>query len=133
MQGSPGAGSRSLTGYHMGDEVSENDVMRFELTLDCADLDTSASFWQGALGCAVDGVIEGRYVSMSGEGISLTLQRVMEAKMVKNRMHLDLLVDDVEAEVHRLELLGATRLTPTAHEEFGQIWYVLADPEGNEF
>lgn len=70
---------------------------------------------------------------MSGEGISLTLQRVMEAKMVKNRMHLDLLVDDVEAEVHRLELLGATRLTPTAHEEFGQIWCVLADPEGTSF
>jgi predicted enzyme related to lactoylglutathione lyase len=48
-------------------------------------------------------------------------------------MHLDLLVDDVELEVRRLEELGSTRLTPTAREEFGQTWFVLADPEGNEF
>ena len=80
--------------------------------------------------CATDGVIEGPYVSLSGDGIGLTLQRVMEAKTVKNRMHLDLLVADVEAEVRSARLLGATRLSPTAHEEFGQTWYVLADPEG---
>jgi predicted enzyme related to lactoylglutathione lyase len=48
-------------------------------------------------------------------------------------MHLDLLVKDIEAEVKRLEALGASRLTPTARLEFGQTWFVLADPEGNEF
>ena len=36
-------------------------------------------------------------------------------------------------EVHRLENLGASRVTPTAWQEFGQKWFVLADPEGNEF
>jgi Glyoxalase-like domain len=41
--------------------------------------------------------------------------------------------DDVELEVSCLEGLGASRLTPTAREEFGQRWFVLADPEGNEF
>ncbi|MGH3319349.1 MAG: VOC family protein [Streptosporangiaceae bacterium] len=107
--------------------------MRTELTLDCADLDTAAAFWQAALGYTVEGVISGRYVSLTGDGVALTLQRVADAKTVKNRMHLDLLVADVDAEVRRLEALGATRLTPTAREEFGQIWYVLADPEGNEF
>jgi predicted enzyme related to lactoylglutathione lyase len=61
------------------------------------------------------------------------MQRVPEPKIVKNRMHLDLLVDDVGIEVSRLEALGATRLTPTAREEFGQTWFVLADPQGNEF
>jgi hypothetical protein len=39
-----------FNGRDVYDEVSENDVMRIELTLDCADLDTSATFWQGALG-----------------------------------------------------------------------------------
>jgi predicted enzyme related to lactoylglutathione lyase len=107
--------------------------MQIELTLDCTDLDTTAAFWQAALGYAQEGVIDGRYVSLGGDGVGLTLQRVAEPKTVKNRMHLDLLVNDIESEVTRLEALGATRLTPTAREEFGQVWFVLADPEGNEF
>ena len=48
-------------------------------------------------------------------------------------MHLDLLVDDVDAEVARLRALGATMVTPVAQQEFGQRWFVLADLEGNEF
>jgi predicted enzyme related to lactoylglutathione lyase len=51
----------------------------------------------------------------------------------KNRMHLDLLVDSLEAEVTRLRGLGTATVTPVAREEFGQRWFVLADPEGNEF
>ena len=117
----------------MGTLVRENAVMRIELTFDCTDLDRAATFWQAALGYVADGVIEGRYVSLSGHGLAMTLQRVDEPKSVKNRMHLDLLVDDVEEEVRRLEALGASRLTPAARQEFGQTWFVLADPEGNEF
>ena len=117
----------------MGASVRDNAVMRIELTLDCTDLDTAATFWQSVLGCVVDGVIGGRYVSLRGHGLALTLQRVEEPKSVKNRMHLDLLVDDVEEEVRRLEALGASRLTPEARQEFGQTRFVLADPEGNEF
>jgi predicted enzyme related to lactoylglutathione lyase len=63
----------------------------------------------------------------------LSLQRVAEPKAGKNRMHLDLLVPDVDEELARLESLGATRLSQSPHEEFGQRWYVLSDPEGNEF
>jgi len=111
----------------------ENGGVRIEFTLDCADLDRMAAFWTDAAGLVVEGVIEGRYVALSGHGIALTLQRVDEPKTVKNRMHLDLLVDDVVQEVRRMETLGATRLTETAREEFGQTWFVLADPEGNEF
>lgn len=107
--------------------------MHIELTLDCTDLQTTAMFWRAALGYDAEGVIEGRYVSLAGDGPGLTLQQVAEPKMAKNRMHLDLLVADVEAEVARLQTLGATRVTPTAREEFGQTWFVLADPEGNEF
>jgi predicted enzyme related to lactoylglutathione lyase len=113
--------------------LPENAVMRIELTLDCTELDQAATFWQAALGYVLDGAIEGRYVSLSGQGLALTLQRVEERKSVKNRMHLDLLVDEVEEEVRRLEALGASRLTPVARQEFGQTWFVLADPEGNEF
>jgi predicted enzyme related to lactoylglutathione lyase len=107
--------------------------MRIEFTLDCSDLDRTALFWQDAAGLAMTGTIEGRYVSLTGLGVHLTLQWVPQAKAGKNRMHIDLLVRDVEGEVVRLEALGAARLTPTAHHEFGQTWFVMTDPEGNEF
>ena len=111
----------------------ENVDVRIEFTLDCSDLDRMATFWKDAAGLVVEGVIEGRYVALSGRGVALTLQRVDEPKTVKNRMHLDLLVDDLDQEVRRIESLGATRFTATARREFGQTWHVLADPEGNEF
>lgn len=53
-----------------------------------------------------------------------------DAKAGKNRLHLDLRPDDRDAEVARLEGLGARRV------DIGQgdvTWVVLADPEGNEF
>jgi glyoxalase superfamily protein len=57
---------------------------------------------------------------------------VPEAKMVKNRLHLDLRPVGVPhaAEVERLIGLGARR----AGTGQGEVpWVVLADPEGNEF
>jgi predicted enzyme related to lactoylglutathione lyase len=107
--------------------------VRIEFTLDCSDLDRMTRFWREAAAFVVDGIVEDRYVSLAGHGVVLTLQRVEDPKTVKNRMHLDLLVDDVHSEVRRLEGLGATRLTASPRQEFGQTWFVLADPEGNEF
>ncbi|MDR3082128.1 MAG: VOC family protein [Streptomyces sp.] len=59
---------------------------------------------------------------------------VPEDKSLKNRIHIDLNPDNQEAEVHRLEGMGARRV------EVGQSqrrppasWVVMADPEGNEF
>ena len=46
-------------------------------------------------------------------------------------MHLDLEADDVEAEVRRLEALGATRRDHQAERGFD--FWVLRDPWGNEF
>ena len=108
--------------------------MRLELTLDCNDLETLTAFWSAALN--YHRIIPGfeGYASLEpddGDGISLTLQRVPEPKLTKNRLHLDLLVEDVEAEVNRLEALGARRLAD--HTEYGTHWSVLADPESNEF
>lgn len=54
-------------------------------------------------------------------------QLVPESKVVKNRVHLDLRCDSVEAEVARLVALGATVLAE--HESL----IVFLDPEGNEF
>lgn len=108
-------------------------LVKIEFTLDCSDLTRTTKFWQDAAGFVVTGTIKDQYVFLRGLGVALTLQRVEEPKMVKNRMHLDLLVDDVGSAVRRLEELGASRVTPTPREEFGQTWFVLADPDGNEF
>jgi Glyoxalase-like domain len=58
-------------------------------------------------------------------------QRTDDEKVSKERMHLDLETDDVEAEVQRLEALGATRYDH--QQERGFDFWVLRDPWGNEF
>ncbi|HEY8473196.1 MAG TPA: VOC family protein [Natronosporangium sp.] len=80
----------------------------------------------------------------TGEGPRFYFHKVPEPKVAKNRMHLDLTVGDgrgpaprheVDAEVERLVGLGATviRKSDTAWGPFPEYYYVLADPEGNEF
>jgi len=105
------------------------------LVLDCADPGALAAFWGPALGYADVGRA-GAYVALAPAGRpgpKLLLQRVAEPKVVKNRMHLDLEVPDIEAEAARLVALGATRLVPEPISEHGARWILMADPEGNEF
>jgi hypothetical protein len=59
------------------------------------------------------------------------LQRIDDEKVSKERMHLDLETDDIEAEVQRLEALGATRYDH--QQERGFDFWVMRDPWGNEF
>jgi hypothetical protein len=65
----------------------------------------------------------------SGASPRLWFQRVPEAKLVKNRVHIDLEADHVDAELERLLELGAT----LAPEQANDALVVLLDPEGNEF
>ena len=60
----------------------------------------------------------------------LDFVRLDESKKVKNRLHLDFRPDDQDAEVARLEALGAKRADIGQGD---QSWVVMADPEGNEF
>ena len=59
-------------------------------------------------------------------------QQVPETKLVKNRMHFDLVVDDIEAEAARFVALGASRVSEKPVGEHGCHWIVMHDPEGNE-
>jgi len=108
-----------------------------ELVLDCADPDKLADFWCGVLGYQVldrdpDGIEIGRADQSPEDRITLVLSRSDDAKKQKLRLHLDVNATDRDqaAELERLLALGATRV------DIGQAnvrWYVLADPEGNEF
>jgi predicted enzyme related to lactoylglutathione lyase len=104
--------------------------------LDCADLQRSAVFWCGVLGYRAEPASPGRYQQLlppGGNGIELLLQQVPEPKAAKNRMHFDLRVPDLAAEVARVTALGARRLTEKPFDEYGWKWHILADPDGNEF
>jgi predicted enzyme related to lactoylglutathione lyase len=103
------------------------------LVLDATDPESLADFWTKALDLQRVGAA-GNYVQLESEGLpKLLLQRVSDQKVAKNRMHIDIQVHEVEAEVARLEALGAKRLEDQDRCEHGCRWVVMADPEGNEF
>jgi hypothetical protein len=69
----------------------------------------------------------------TGSGPRLLFLKVPEGKSAKNRIHLDLQAEGgMEAEVERLVRLGARRLR-VVHENPGDFFTVMQDPEGNEF
>jgi predicted enzyme related to lactoylglutathione lyase len=106
------------------------------LTLDCADPERLAGFWTAALGYVQIATVDNFVVlgpDADAAGPRLALQGVTEPRSLKNRMHLDFWVDDIEAEAARLETLGAKRLRDEPFSEHGLRWIQLADPEGNEF
>ncbi|AWT56650.1 MULTISPECIES: VOC family protein [Mycolicibacterium] len=103
------------------------------VTVDCADPDALAQWWSQAVGGDVNVLAPGEFaVLVRPEGVRLGFQKVPDPTPGKNRLHLDLASEDVEAEVQRLVGLGAKQ---TGRHSFGPefSWVVLADPEGNAF
>ena len=105
--------------------------------LDTVDPDALVPFWTGFLGVGVSATVgDGSFVVLDapGEGLpALAFQKVPEAKTGKNRMHLDLVVDDLEAATQRITDLGGVWLDGETRELGGYRWRCMADPEGNEF
>ncbi len=68
-----------------------------------------------------------------GLGRRLLFQAVPERKSIKNRLHIDVHAGPAnrDAEVARLEKLGATKLRETQAQ--GAHFVTMSDPEGNEF
>jgi hypothetical protein len=101
------------------------------VVVDCHEPGLVAEFWSLVLGLPLHGPeADEWWLEPGGGSPDLLFQSVPEPKTVKNRLHLDLRADDQEAEVRRLEALGARRI------DIGQgdvTWVVMADPEDNEF
>ncbi len=98
--------------------------------IDCKteDLEKAAQFWSAALGYALKPKAEepdGKYRQLMtpDNGLHIEVQQVGH----ESRVHLDIESDDIEAEVARLEKLGAKRV--------GQIkrWVVMEAPTGQRF
>ena len=106
-------------------------VARFrQVCLDANDVALVAGFWAAVLGreVEIDGDGDARLRPAADGGPDLCVLGVPEPKAVKDRIHLDVTLAPGE-EVTGLLALGATVVT-APHEK---PWFVLADPEGNEF
>ena len=98
--------------------------------IDCQtqDLAGAADFWGGALGMSVrtlpadEAATYMQLLDPSGR-LNIEVQTVEHP----SRVHLDIETDDIEAEVQRLEKLGATRVA------FIKTWWVMEAPTGHRF
>ena len=107
-----------------------------QFVIDVSDLDKGLSFWSAALDAVEIEIppashLVYRVLRLPDSEILILLQKTNDPKASKERMHLDLETDNVEAEVQRLEKLGATRWDH--QQERGYDFWVLRDPWQNEF
>jgi glyoxalase superfamily protein len=111
-------------------------------TIDCADPEKVATFWNAALGwggLAVDPSGSGALCGPPEGGAYLEFVRVPEGKTAKNRVHLGCsagTLHDLDVEIARLQALGASiaweeEFPPDVAARYRNV--VLRDVEGNEF
>ena len=96
--------------------------------IDCQtdDLDAASTFWSGALGMSRGESEEDdiyRALIARDRDLGIEVQKVAHA----SRIHLDIVSDDVDAEVARLEALGAKKV------EYVKRWWVMEAPTGQRF
>ena len=100
------------------------------IIIDCNvdDLEAAAKFWSAAIGRRIANVDldgEDRYaeIETAADEPIVVIQKVTH----ESRVHLDIETDDIEAEVKRLEALGAKRVA------FVKRWWVMEAPTGHRF
>jgi predicted enzyme related to lactoylglutathione lyase len=107
------------------------------VVLDVNDLERATEFWSAALGFPVQRPITQFMVLRPDDPDdhrpNLILQKVPEAKAGKNRAHLDLFFPSRDKARARLLALGARQLQEKPNCIGSHCWYLMADPEGNEF
>jgi hypothetical protein len=106
-----------------------------QVVIDSQRADEIAAFWSALLERPVTAGANQFYaVIPASEDRSfpaLMFLAVPESRHGKNRLHLDLVATDLQAEVERAVALGATKVAE--FDEYGAIWTTLTDPEGNIF
>lgn len=100
------------------------------IVIDCQteDVGAAAAFWSQALGWparALSDPAAAQYRQFTTPPEQPTV--LVQAVAHPSRVHLDIETDDVEAEVRRLEQLGARRV------QFVKRWWVMEAPTGQRF
>jgi predicted enzyme related to lactoylglutathione lyase len=107
------------------------------VTVDCNEPRQVADFWSAVFDCAV---LEAgpdrpgwlRLRPLGSNGPFMNFQPVDEPRVGKVRIHVDVLVDDLDTAVDRVVSLGAADTGAREELPRGRI-AVMTDPEGNEF
>jgi predicted enzyme related to lactoylglutathione lyase len=112
-------------------------TMTLEVTIDAIDAEPVADWWAEALGYERR-YERGPYVVIGPKfgdpGPCLAIQRVDAITPDKTPVHLDLRVDDPDADVDRLEAMGATVAWTIDETADGFIrWTTMTDPWGTLF
>ncbi|HLT28809.1 MAG TPA: VOC family protein [Myxococcaceae bacterium] len=100
----------------------------FMIDFQTGEPEAAAAFWGGALGFPVGERGTGEdahYIQLKSnrDDLCVDVQRVDHPP----RVHLDIETDDLDAEVRRLEALGAKRVA------FVKRWWVMEAPTGHRF
>ena len=98
--------------------------------IDCQtqDLASAARFWSQALGMeirALPGEEGEKYAQLVDPNDALHIE--VQSVSHPSRVHLDIEADDIDAEVRRLEALGAKRVQQV------HTWWVMEAPTGQRF
>ena len=101
-------------------------------TIDCNNLEGMTQFWSEVLDVPSEIHEPFGFLGHSDDRkVTIWLQRVVEPRVGKNRVHLDFVVDDLEAALARVERLGGSIGDKGQWQDFH--WRTCADPEGNLF
>ena len=103
-----------------------------EVVVDCTDPGALAAFWSMVLGGTPQRRDDAWWFVDPPGWTRLAFQRVPEPKTAKNRLHLDVVVADLDRATTAAEALGARRQGGQHHTVAGS-FQVLLDPEGNEW
>lgn len=103
------------------------------ITFDSADPGPLATWWAEQTGGRVEADNDGWFylVGVPDVPYKLAFQKVPDPTPGKNRIHLDLSTEDLDAEVARLVAAGAAEYE--RHDMDGFRWVTLTDPDGNRF
>jgi len=98
--------------------------------IDCqtGNLKAAAAFWSAALGMEMKnlpGAESEKYIRLVDPADRLDVE--VQTVEHESRVHLDIEADDIEAEVRRLEALGAKRVAQV------RTWWVMEAPTGQRF
>lgn len=104
------------------------------VVINALDHDLLVEFWSTLLGVEPTSSFPPFWTTLPAQrpgGVTLSIQAVPDPTPGRNRVHVDMEVDDIDATAAWIEELGGSFLEDHAIEGFA--WKVMADPEGNEF
>jgi 4a-hydroxytetrahydrobiopterin dehydratase len=112
----------------LGIQADPSSTRTWEFAIDAVDVDKVRAFWCAVLGYEMVG--ESDIADPDGLYPPVYVQKMEVMREGRNRIHIDVGVPHEQAEARVAAALAAGGRLVT--DRFAPMWWVLADPEGNE-